>query len=376
MGLLIVAVCGALLALGALPGCGRGAMWLPGSALGEWSQQGGTPDGRAWQAAGPRPPLAPRWQWAGRRAPVGAALVAGGVFLQATTGAELVAVDLETGRRLGVRRFGSPLLGSPVTWGDLIVVARSEPAAGLEAVNRRTGAVVWRQAGVFDAPLARADSLVLAARADGQLLALEARTGAPRWSAPVGGRLWTGAATSGGVAFVGNSLGELVAVTLDSGQVRWRAQLPGGAVRTRPAIVQDAVYAGTASGDLVAVEAVSGKRRWSARVGALPAPGLACGGGAVVVGAADRQLHAVEQDDGRGRWAYPTDGVIVGAPAIVSDVVYCGSTDGYLYAVELGSGRLVERYRLDAPVASPVTLTGDLVLVVSERGSVYAMAAR
>jgi len=352
--------------------CAPRGLGLAGAVGEEWAQQGGDSAGVACLADGPDPPLKQVWHAEIGRAPVGSAVLTDSVILQGSTKFELIALARSTGQRVGSHRYDSALLGAPVIWDHLVVVALLEPGGGLKAVDSRSGRDVWHHPGVFNAPLALADTLLLAPRADGVLLALDVRSGRQLWQTEIGGRLWAGVCAAAGWAYIGGTKGELTAVDLTTGAVQRRARLEGGAVRTRPLFAGGLVYAGTAGGGITALDAGTGAQRWSAALGAMPASGLACADTVLVTGAADGCLYGLHRESGRILWRCSTDGVIRSAPAVTRKTAYCGSMDGHLYAVELASGRVLARFQLDGSSAAPVALGAGLVFIVSERGTAYA----
>jgi hypothetical protein len=86
-------------------GCAGRLFYLPDpDGLAAWSQSGGGPAALGFCAAAPAPPLQLRWQQKLSAAPLGGALVDGGLLLQVTAGPTLLAFDCSNGRVL--RRRG------------------------------------------------------------------------------------------------------------------------------------------------------------------------------------------------------------------------------------------------------------------------------
>ncbi|MCS6977521.1 MAG: PQQ-binding-like beta-propeller repeat protein [Gemmatales bacterium] len=98
----------------------------------------------------------------------------------------------------------------------------------LYALDAKTGEPLWRFAasGAFlHAPTVHRDQVV-AGCADGHLYALDAATGRMRWAHYSGpGGYAASPLLAEGLAIIGSRLGELVAVRLDDGSVAWRQQL-------------------------------------------------------------------------------------------------------------------------------------------------------
>jgi outer membrane protein assembly factor BamB len=172
-----------------------------------------------------------------------------------------------------------------------------------------------------DAPVAVVGGRVLAASAyldreklgDRALYCLDARTGKEVWKTPLRLNPWGGPSVAGAVVVVGGSTigydpkalagarGEVAALTLADGKVRWRKAVPGGIVSC-VALADGAAVATATDGKVRAFELRGGLRRWVYDAGApFFAPPAVAGG---VVYAADLKgvVHAIGLKDGRGRW--------------------------------------------------------------------------
>ena len=200
-----------------------------------------------------------------------------------------------------------------------------------------------------DAPVAVVGDRVLAASAyiDADkvgkrvLVCLNAADGNTLWETPLKINPWAGPTVAGGLVLVGcssirfdaksikDAQGEVVAVDLASGQVRWRKDLPGGVLS--PVAVR---------GDMAVFTCTDGKvRGWSASTGeekwvyAADAPffaGPAVAGGVVYAADLKAVLHAVGLADGKRQWTFslPADpsvqlqGMVFGSPLVQGGLVY------------------------------------------------------
>jgi outer membrane protein assembly factor BamB len=163
----------------------------------------------------------------------------------------------------------------------------------LIALDAASGAVRWRQrlgAGI-GAPTVAGNSVYVVSR-DNRAWSISTDVGRIRWelpSAPADALLTGGAApaVAGGSVIFPFGTGELVAVNRDSGVRTWATAVAGGRLGVAYANINDitgdpvvaggAVYAGNQSGRVVALNAESGERRWTATEGSY-SPVLAAGG--------------------------------------------------------------------------------------------------
>ncbi|MGE0703725.1 MAG: PQQ-binding-like beta-propeller repeat protein [Vicinamibacterales bacterium] len=142
-------------------------------------------------------------------------------------------------------------------------------------------------------------------------------------------------------------------------KVLWSLDLQDS-MDSSPAIVDGVAYVGTMNGDLVAVDMAAGKVRWKYSTGASIAESSpAVANATVFIGDSSGVLHAVNTADGLARWSFKTDLDIRSSPVVAGDLVLAGSTDGHLYAVEIASGRQRWRTPTDGPVqATPAIHDG------------------
>jgi outer membrane protein assembly factor BamB len=117
---------------------------------------------------------------------------------------------------------------------------------------------------------------------------------------------------------------------------------------------------GGGNGDLVALDLESGKLRWKYTTGNLIGESSpAVGTGAVYVGDLGGLLHAVNLADGKRLWTFKTASEIKSSPVIVDDAVLVGSYDGYLYAVDAKTGQQKWKFQTNGMVhATPAVQNG------------------
>ena len=107
-----------------------------------------------------------------------------------------------------------------------------------------------------------------------------------------------------------------------------------------PAIVDGVVYVGTATGELIAVGLADGKLRWRYKAGeAIGESSPAVANGRVFIGDLIGVVHAVNVADGKPVWTFKTQSEIKSSPVVVGDVVLMGSYDGSLYGLDAATGK-------------------------------------
>ena len=96
-----------------------------------------------------------------------------------------------------------------------------------------------------------ANSLVYAVSDDGNVYALDAATGAQRWTAHTGGSLGTLAGLVGNIAYVSSADQTIRAFNALTGEQQWSITVRG--TPTMPAVIDGRVFVGTSLGRVVAI---------------------------------------------------------------------------------------------------------------------------
>jgi outer membrane protein assembly factor BamB len=208
------------------------------------------------------------------------------------------------------------------------------------------------------------DGIVYVGSNDGNLYAIDARSGVERWRFATGAPVTSSAAWAGGQVYVASRDGRLYCLDAADGRLRWShrfgaelgAQNYWDYLLSSPTIVDGRLYIGAGDGHLYAFDAASGAVRWSFDAGARIRSTPAVQGGSVVVGTLAGRVVAVDAASGAARWSFASDGAahsfadqgndttsIVATPTIAGALVSVGARDGNLYTLDLASGKLAWR---------------------------------
>jgi outer membrane protein assembly factor BamB len=145
--------------------------------------------------------------------------------------------------------------------------------------------------------------------------------------------------------------------------LRWSYETADG-LDSSPAIAGGNVYVATANGDLLALDLASGKLKWKYSTGgAIGESSPAVAGGAVYVGDLGGMVHAVSVKDGSRLWTFKTDGEIKSSPTVAGDVVLIGSYDTHLYAIDSRSGKLRWKFQTNGPVHATASVREGVVYI-------------
>ncbi len=205
--------------------------------------------------------------------------------------------------------------------------------------------------GAIYAPVAVQDNTVFVGSSTGSFSALDASTGAFKWTFAAGKPIH-GAATlsTGQVSFVSDN-GYLFALDSATGAEKWRYDL-GDASSSR--MLPHQVVSNSGEFDFV-----------------VTAPKPIERDGTLYVGAGDGGVHAVTAATGKALWRFAGTGSIRTDALVTADSVYVGSLDGQFFALERATGK--ERWRKDTRAAltsSPALVDGKLI--IGNRGGLLA----
>ena len=167
--------------------------------------------------------------------------------------------------------------------------------------------------------------------------------------------------------FRGNPRLTGVATTLppEALKLRWTYEA-GEAIESSAAIVDGAVYVGSSKGELLAIDLETGTLRWkysTGEAGFIGESSPAVSADAVFIGDLAGVFHAVSIRDGRKLWTFKADDEIRSSPVLVDDLVLIGSHDTHLYALESKSGKVRWKLQTDGPVhATPAIHNGVIYI--------------
>lgn len=255
---------------------------------------------------------------------------------------------------------------------------------------------------------------------DGNLYALDAKTGAVKWTFPdtytkkknssqfemgsqspagispesvavaegalkakalredVGAFSYSSASIHNGIIFVGNLDHRVYALNAETGDMLWRYKTEAPVTST-PVVNGTAVYFGSNDGNVYAVDIGDLEKptvRWKMATRDWVNSSARVEDGVVFIGSNDRRLYALDAATGNGRWSYATKGPTISVPATYKSLVFVagGAGDGTVYALDKKTGDLHWRFRTNEKIESdPVVSEADRRLYISSvDGHLYA----
>ena len=182
------------------------------------------------------------------------------------------------------------------------------------------------------------------------------------WTYDAKGAVESSAAIANDTVYVGSMTGELLAIDLATGKLRWSYQAVSGDYgigESSPAVSGGTVYIGDLAGVFHAVDQATGKPKWTFKTGSEIKSSPVVAGNRVLIGSYDGSLYGLDVATGKPAWKVGTDNYVHATPAIWDGVAYFGGCDEFFHGVRLSDGREVLNLATDAyTAASPAIAAG------------------
>ena len=305
------------------------------------------------------------------------------------------AIDASTGRTLWQKtrpwRPDSDIsyAGGPVVSEGVLVIGTQD--GNVYAMEAKTGKRLWSasvDASILTPPVFAEDKILV--RTDnGKVTALNRSDGSRAWiydqaTIPtLSLRGTSNLVASHGVAFFGSDAGKLVAIRLDNGRPIWDMTLSQGQGRTEIERLSDAdghlllhdatLYASAYHGRLTAVDAREGRALWDHPFSSYV--GVALGGDTLIGVDSQSDVWAWSTSGGGNLWKQ--DGLEwrwLTTPATHDGYAVMGDVEGYVHWLKLSDGSFAARTRMsrEAIRAQPLWLDDGRVFVEDVRGHISA----
>ena len=160
-----------------------------------------------------------------------------------------------------------------------------------------------------------------------------------QWSVDVGDSIESSAAIVDGMVFVASQSGDLLAISLGSGQEIWRySTTKFGIGESSPSVGKKLVYIGDLDGVLHAVNRLTGKKVWTFRTDGEIKSSPVIVGDQILVGSYDSYLYSLRAKTGTLIWKVATDGFVHATPSVMRKVTYISGCDETFRAIRISDG--------------------------------------
>jgi outer membrane protein assembly factor BamB len=352
----------------------------------DWPTYGYDPRRLRYLPSRLKPPFRVQWTFRARHLLEFPPVVAYGRAYIANNPGVLYAVQAATGRTSwrytsGRCAAASPAVADGVVYMTFLNLRRqgrdacnAQPGTpGLDgevvALDARTGKVVWRHViGPSETSPLVADGRVYVGDWTGRVYALSAKTGAEVWDYQTGGQVKGAVALTGHRLFAGSYDHHLYAIDARNGHLIWRAtsqdRLGGrGTFYSTPATAYGRVYIGSTDGKVYSFGASTGELRWSQSTGGYVYGSPAVWNESILIGSYSGTFSALDAATGDVKWEFEAGGPISGSATVLGDVVYFSTLKGLTFGLDAATGRRIWSFpdgKYSPVVAGPdrVYLTG------------------
>lgn len=274
----------------------------------------------------------------------------------------------------------------------------------LWALDKRNGSVAWSYdtkagdgRGIFSSP-ALASGVVIFGSYDGNIYALDAVTGKPKWIAREGD--WIGSspavAMDLGLVFIGlefglwRKRGGFIALDLTTGKRMWRYAKMPCYTHSSPLYIYEhqEVVIGSNDGAVYLFDAKSGTLKWRFEGGALSRADLGRGDSPIAVkesfaydaerdliifGNMSGSLCFVERKTGQLADIFRAEYGFFSTPVLHADSVLASSLDKHLYCIDLETRRQKWRFNAGARIFATPVVIDDRIYIGSNSGKMVEL---
>jgi outer membrane protein assembly factor BamB len=180
-----------------------------------------------------------------------------------------------------------------------------------------------------------------------------------------------GTVPAGRLAITTNTYGEVKALDIKRGKVRWTYST-GAKIYSTPAIDGKRVVAASADGMVYALNLSNGRVQWSFDSGQPMVASPVTGGGKVFITGSSGRCYALDIATGRLLWSNSLiDGFVETMPVIYKGMLIFGTWNNRLYAIDTDTGVIKWVWnngytnRMLSPAACVPVVTGNRVFVVA-----------
>jgi outer membrane protein assembly factor BamB len=300
------------------------------------------------------------------------------------------------------------VLSSPLVVGDVVYVGSTDGSLYAVNRADGTQRWKYDTRGPVSSSPAFHNGLVFVGSVDGLVHAVEAATGKARWTfATKGERRFTAPGIHGaiprtermpdpfdvflsspmvanGIVYIGSGDQHVYALDATTGALRW-SFATGDVVHATPALADGLVYIGSWDRNVYALDAATGRERWRYTTGNDTviynqigiASSAAISDGLVFVGGRDGKFHVVDAKTGAVKWVHNNNGGwTIASPAVRNGIVYFPTSDGTRFkALDAATGAVKFDLQNKAVSFSSPALAGDAAFYGTSDGYLNAVDA-
>jgi outer membrane protein assembly factor BamB len=296
------------------------------------------------------------------------------------------ALNAKTGRQAGAFPVGGAVSGLTVAGPTLLVGSADGKVHAIETGSLGYSWISEAAGGEIAGVPTRYKNVVYAGSADHYVYALSLQTGQRRWRQKTGGTTFVTTPSGTGMIWAASQDGNMYALDAGTGKVLAK-QAVSGVIRSDPLMAPYDPYFGTSKGIVYNLQSLVPGIDDKVDVGwtfqadgpVIGPPVVAASGDTVYVATTRGTVYAIRPSafdhPGTQLWSYTVGGAVQGGLAVYNGVAYAGCDDGYLYAIDITSQELRWKHKVGGAIRSKIVAKADLVYFGSLDNHVYALHA-
>ena len=195
-----------------------------------------------------------------------------------------------------------------------------------------------------------------------------------KWSRQLAGGIYSTPASDGKTAYIGDDIGTLYALDMQTGETRW--SFPTGMrIIGSPAVAEGVVVFGSANDTIYGLQAADGTPLWRVPTRQAVMGAATIHNGIAYIGGGDGAMRAIDIHTGQVRWTYSDlHNYILTRPLVYRNRLYFGCWDNYFYALNINDGTLAWRWtngktntKLSPASVWPVAANGKIFITAPDR---------
>ncbi len=196
------------------------------------------------------------------------------------------------------------------------------------------------------------------------------------WTFSLGSPGTAEAAAAEGTLVVGDVMGFLYAIDLETRKLRWKYET-ADSIEAAPAIHNGRVFAGSGDGSFHALDlatgaeiwSISGDDKFSSAPNLMPGPDGAL---RLVVNGYDGTTRCLDPAEGTVLWTYETNDYINGTPALVDGKLAFGGCDTVLHVIDAASGEALNTIPTESQITDSIATDGTTLFAANYANQVVA----
>lgn len=344
----------------------------------DWYTEGGNDARHHRIATTVDPPLIESWRYdVGAGVGLSGALVIDGVILVGTRKGHIVALDIETGKRLGRARFEAPIEGGMSYNNSMLYLPFIDKKRAIIAYDINDGDQIWRAEGApVESTILAKDSVIVIVDSDALVRGLDPLRGEVLWEKHIGER--TGIVASpvaiNDNVVVATEQGVVHMIDPDSGDELWQYQL-SAPVYSTPTVQGQSIFVSTTRGKIYSLKNNDGSVNWIHSLAdstvRLAGAGYDLRREQLVVGGSDGLVRSLNPKSGEENWVTPLEGAIIIAPLFTNNTIYIGTLRGMLYALDRNTGEKIWEHKVTGRIKSHIVAHEEKIVVMAETQQLF-----